>query len=224
MNEKSLQVVGLEKAMPGFVLRADFTVAPGERVALRGPSGMGKTTLLRLLSGLERADRGLIRLGGRDLTEVSPEQRALGVVFQEAALFSALSAIENVAFGLKVRGMARPEREARALRELERMGLGSRAHQRAAELSGGERQRVAMARAWVWGPEALLLDEPFSALDAALRDQIRRDVLAYHAERPVPLLLVTHDESDIRALATRTLSIVPDPADPRVRIVRSEDS
>jgi ABC-type Fe3+/spermidine/putrescine transport system ATPase subunit len=219
----ALRVSGLEIVYPDFCLEGAFEIGPGERVALTGPSGIGKTTLLRWLAGLDAAGQGALKLGDRELAGLPPERRDFGVVFQEGALFGARTVLENAAFGLEVRGVGRAEREARARSWLERIGLGSRIGARAGDLSGGERQRVALVRALVWEPRALLLDEPFSALDPVRRDEARALLRDWLASHPVPTLFVTHDEADRRALATRTLAIEPDPADParRRKIVAS---
>jgi ABC-type Fe3+/spermidine/putrescine transport system ATPase subunit len=180
---------------------ASFELARGERAAVVGRSGSGKTTLLRLLAGLEPCVGGRITLEGRDLTALAPEKRGLGYVFQDQALFPALDVLGNVAFGLQARGVVRSEREDRARDWLARVGLADRARDDVRVLSGGERQRVAFARALVIQPAALLLDEPFSALDGVSRGELRSRLLELHSEWPVPLLLVTHDPEDARALA-----------------------
>jgi ABC-type sulfate/molybdate transport systems ATPase subunit len=204
---KGLAVEGVVKRIADFELRADFAVAHGERVALLGASGSGKTSLLRVLAGLESADAGRILLDGRELTRLSPEQRDIGVIFQEQALFPALNVLDNATFGLRMRGVAASEREKLGLEWLERVGLGARARANVGLLSGGERQRVAFVRAAIWEPRMLLLDEPFSALDPSLRSSLRQELVRIHSYWPVPLLLVTHDEADVAEIATRRLSV-----------------
>ncbi|HUP56060.1 MAG TPA: ATP-binding cassette domain-containing protein [Bdellovibrionota bacterium] len=203
----SLRLEQVRKRVADFTLEADFELAPGERACLVGPSGSGKTSLLRLIAGLESPDSGRVRVGSRDLTALAPEKRGIGMIFQEQALFPSMSSIENAAFGLRVRGVPRAERERQAREWLERLGLGSRADAAVGTLSGGERQRVAFVRALIWKPTVLLLDEPFSALDASLRDVLRQDLLSLHREWPVPLLMVSHDAEDLRAIANVRLEI-----------------
>jgi len=193
-----------------FELRADLEVGPGERVVLMGPSGSGKSTLLRAIAGIQEGFAplsGSVRLGERELSGLPPEERDIGFVFQDQALFPSLSVLENAAFGLRMRGVPRSEREAQVRPWLEKLGLTRYADSQVGGLSGGEAQRVAFVRALVWKPRLLLLDEPFSALDPALRDRLRLQLLELHREWPVPMLLVTHDEADVRAIATRTLTI-----------------
>lgn len=210
MSDRALRVSGFESVFdlsPGkFTVRANFGVEPGERVALHSPSGSGKTTLLRWIAGVEDVPaRGRLTLAGREIGNLPPELREIGVVFQDYALFPQLSALENVAFGLEMRGASVSERKARALEWLERMGLGPRAELPAGLLSGGEKQRVALARALIWEPKALLLDEPFAALDLAHRKNAREVVKTVLEKSPVPTLFITHDSEDVAALATRTL-------------------
>jgi putative spermidine/putrescine transport system ATP-binding protein len=201
-----LRVQGLRKSWGAFELRADFEVGPGERAVLLGRSGSGKSSLLRVLAGLEpwdpAADSGQIWLGEQELTHCSPEQRQIGVVFQDQALFPALDLIDNASFGLMMRGVSRLERQKQAEPWLDRVGLLRQIGTPVDRLSGGERQRLAFVRAWVWNPRLLLLDEPFSALDPGLRGVLRRELLELHALWPVPLLLVTHDEADAEELGT----------------------
>jgi ABC-type Fe3+/spermidine/putrescine transport system ATPase subunit len=200
-----LKVENVVKRIGGFTLRADFRVAPGERAAVAGPSGSGKTTLLRLLAGLDPVDSGRIRLGDEDITRLPPERRGIGMVFQEQTLFPSMTVLENAAFGLRMAGVGRAAREAETRPWLERVGLGARAGESVTVLSGGERQRVAFVRALVWKPKLLLLDEPFSALDAALRERLQGELVELHRLWPVPLLLVSHDAADA-AVATSRIS------------------
>lgn len=206
MSQTALRVEGLIKRWPDFELRADFTVGLGERAVLLGRSGSGKTSLFRILAGLDPlaapADAGRIFLGSRELTRLAPEERHIGVVFQEQALFPTLDVVDNATFGWMVRGMKRKEREREVTSWLEKVGLGAQVRTPVDKLSGGERQRLALVRAWVWKPQAILLDEPFSALDLERRESVRRTLLELHALWPVPLVLVTHDEADAQELAT----------------------
>lgn len=206
-----LRVEGFESeialASGTFRIRADFAVAPGERVALFSPSGSGKTTLLRWIAGVaDGPARGKAFLGGEALDVLPPERRELGVVFQDYALFPRLSALENVAFGLEMRGASATERKARSLEWMKELGIAERAEVPAGFLSGGEKQRVALARALVWNPKALLLDEPFAALDLAHRKKAREAVKTLLEKTRVPTLFITHDPEDVARLATRTLA------------------
>ncbi len=201
-GKEGLQVRGFFKKMDGFDLRADFEIPQGVRAVLLGKSGSGKTTLLRVLAGIEKADAGSVVLGGKEISQVSPKDRDIGVVFQEQALFPALDVMENATFGLRMRGVSRDERVALADPWLKRLGLHKQSFAAVTQLSGGERQRVAFIRALIWKPKLLLLDEPFSALDAELRQTLRLELLDLHKQWPVPVLLVTHDAEDAQALAT----------------------
>jgi len=184
---------GSLKAVDGASLR----VARGAIVALLGPSGSGKTTLLRMIAGFERPDAGSVRIGGRTVASdgdwVEPEQRRIGMVFQQGALFPHLDVAANVGFGA-----ARRERVGESL---DLVGLGGRAKAYPHELSGGERQRVALARALAADPEVILLDEPFAALDAGLRETLREEVAAILRAAGASALLVTHDQAEALSLA-----------------------
>jgi iron(III) transport system ATP-binding protein len=199
----SLTVSGLWKGYAGTpVLQGvGLEVPAGSLTAVLGLSGCGKTTLLRVIAGFERAERGAIELGGRTLedgrTYLPPEKRSIGYVAQEGALFPHLSVEQNVGFGL-----ARRERKGAAVAELlEMVGIAQLAARLPHELSGGEQQRVALARALARRPQALLLDEPFSSLDASLRTRVREEVHALLREQGVTTVLVTHDQEEALSLA-----------------------
>ncbi|MBO9661435.1 sulfate ABC transporter ATP-binding protein [Dokdonella sp.] len=185
----------------------DLSIESGELLALLGPSGCGKTTLLRIVAGLEFPQRGRVAFNGRDVTDVSARQRHVGFVFQHYALFNHLSVFENVAFGLRVRRWRlRPKRDElqRKVRDLlDLVQLGDFAHRLPAQLSGGQRQRVALARALAVEPEILLLDEPFGALDARVRGDLRRWLRGLHDRIHVTSVFVTHDQEEAFELADR---------------------
>ena len=202
MNFEKLQISRLEKKLPGFTLQADFDLEPGSRAAIVGRSGSGKTTLLRMIAGLEWVDSGRVIIGENDVTSWAPEKRDVGFVFQDQALFASMSVMENASFGLMMRSVSREERESRVKPWLDRVDLAQQIDTPVGRLSGGERQRLAFVRAWVWSPRIILLDEPFSALDTALRQSLRRQLVELHQVWPVPLLMVTHDEEDSIQVAT----------------------
>jgi putative spermidine/putrescine transport system ATP-binding protein len=193
------RVYGNTKALDGFTLR----IEPGELVALLGPSGCGKTTALRILAGLDEATSGTVSVGGRDVSGVPANKRDMGMVFQAYSLFPHLSATDNVAFGLKMRGKPKSERTSRAAEMLELVGLSAHAHKYASELSGGQQQRVALARALAIQPSVLLLDEPLSALDAKVRVQLRDEIRRVQLEIGTTTLFVTHDQEEALAVADR---------------------
>ncbi len=192
-----------------FELDAAFTVERGEVLAVLGPNGAGKTTLLRSIAGLVALDRGHVTLDGEVLDEpardvfVPAERRPVGVVFQQYLLFGHLTALENVAFGLRARGVSKPEARRRAAELLARFGLAEFARTRPDDLSGGQAQRVALARALAIDPLVLLLDEPLAALDVGTRREVRRDLREHLASFDGMRVLVTHDPVDAYALADR---------------------
>ena len=190
------------RALAGITL----SVRPSEIVALIGGSGCGKTTLLRLVAGLDRASEGRIQLDGDTIAEPHP---AVGVVFQEPRLLPWLTVAANVGFGLDA--LPRSEREARVARALEKVSLSEQAGRWPRELSGGQQQRVAIARAFVAGPRVLLLDEPFSALDAFTRKSLHAHLLALWEETRPTVLMVTHDVGEAVALADRAVVMQPKP-------------
>jgi molybdate transport system ATP-binding protein len=201
----------VELRLGALHLEVQLEVAPGETVALLGPNGAGKTTLLRVLAGLQPFDAGRVALDGTVLDagalHVPPEARPIGVVFQDYLLFPHLSALENVAFGLRSRGVARSEARRRAAEWLVRVGLGPHLASRPQTLSGGQAQRVALARALATEPRLLLLDEPLAALDASTRLETRRDLRRHLASYEGVRLVVTHDPLEAVALAERLVVI-----------------
>ena len=178
-------------------------VAKGEFVSLLGPSGCGKTTTLQMIAGFLAPSSGAIRLAGRDLGLVAPARRGLGIVFQSYALFPHMSAAENVAFGLEMRGVARAERETRVREALAMVGLAGYESRFPRRLSGGQQQRVALARALVIRPEVLLLDEPLSNLDAKLREEMQIELRQIQRSLGTTTILVTHDQNEAMALSDR---------------------
>jgi putative spermidine/putrescine transport system ATP-binding protein len=181
----------------------DLDIAPSELVVLLGPSGCGKTTALRVLAGLEDADAGRIVVGGKDISAVSTNKRDMGMVFQAYSLFPHMTAAQNVAFGLRLRGMGSRERNARAREYLDLVGIGAQANRYAHQMSGGQQQRVALARALAIHPKVLLLDEPLSALDAKVRVQLRDEIRRIQLEVGITTLFVTHDQEEALAVADR---------------------
>ena len=182
----------------------DLTVEPGEVMALLGPSGSGKTTALRAVAGFVRPVSGRVFLGGRDVTDLPPYRRGVGMVVQQYALFPHLRVEDNVAFGLKAQKVPRGEIRTRVAEALEMVGMGEYARRHPRELSGGQQQRVAIARALAIRPGVLLLDEPLSALDAQLRSGMLAELARLHRELPeVSILYVTHDQVEALTLADR---------------------
>lgn len=178
----------------------NLQVPMGETVAILGPSGSGKSTLLKAIAGLEPLDAGQIVFNGQDITATAPERRRFALMFQDFALFPHLHVQDNVAFGLVEQGQSKAQARAQANLVLARFGLLPMALHRVWTLSGGEQQRVALARALVTQPRLLLLDEPFSALDADLRIQLRQEFAQHTAAAELATLWVTHDESEARAM------------------------
>ncbi|MBW8471416.1 MAG: ABC transporter ATP-binding protein [Thiobacillus sp.] len=176
-------------------------VAAGETVALLGASGSGKSTLLKIVAGLDAPESGSVWFDGVDITALPPEQRGFALMFQDFALFPHLNLQDNVAFGLVEQGVRRSEARNQARIMLARFGLAGQALRKVWTLSGGEQQRVALARALITQPRALLLDEPFSALDATLREQLRTEFRERITEAGMTAILVTHDEQEARAMA-----------------------
>ncbi|HET6563679.1 MAG TPA: ABC transporter ATP-binding protein [Marmoricola sp.] len=190
---------GPVRALDGLTLE----MTPGEMVVLLGPSGCGKTTALRILAGLDTATSGQVLVGGKEITRVPANKRDMGMVFQAYSLFPHLTVVDNVAFGLKLRGVDKRKRLARAEEMLALVGLAEHRDRYANQLSGGQQQRVALARALAIEPSVLLLDEPLSALDAKVRVQLRDEIRRIQLEVGTTTLFVTHDQEEALAVADR---------------------
>lgn len=200
-----VDVKGLSKHFGASKVFEDlsFAIEEGEFITLLGPSGCGKSTLLRCLAGLETPDEGSIFVNGEDITHVKPQKRGIGMVFQSYALFPNMTAAENIAFGLKMQGLAKSEilhRVAQAIRTVE---LTNNEKKYPNQLSGGQRQRVALARALVVKPHILLLDEPLSALDARIRRNLRDEIRSIQREMQLTTIFVTHDQEEAMTMSDR---------------------
>ncbi len=193
------RVYGSMRALDGLTLHLE----PGELVALLGPSGCGKTTALRILAGLDQPTSGSVEVGGKDLTHVPANKRDMGMVFQAYSLFPHMTVLDNVAFGLKLRGKDASSRRKVAQDKLDMVGLAQHSNKYASQLSGGQQQRVALARALAIEPSVLLLDEPLSALDAKVRVQLRDEIRRVQLEVGTTTLFVTHDQEEALAVADR---------------------
>ena len=194
----SIEALGINKRFGNFVALqdVDLSVASGQLTALLGPSGGGKSTLLRIIGGLETPDSGQVRIGGREITGVPAQRRNVGFVFQHYAAFKHLSVFRNVAFGLEVRKQPKEQIRKRVHELLELVHLEQFADRLPAQLSGGQRQRMALARALAVEPSVLLLDEPFGALDAKVRRELRDWLRRLHDEVHVTTVFVTHDQEE----------------------------
>ncbi len=200
-----LEISHLEKSFgPNHVVK-DFSldIAQGEFVSLLGPSGCGKTTVLRMVAGFETPSTGGITIDGQDVTALKPNQRNIGMVFQAYALFPNLTVAQNVAFGLKVKGVARAESDARVTEMLRLIGLSELGARYPFQLSGGQQQRVALARALAVQPRVLLLDEPLSALDAKIRVSLRTEIREIQRELGITTIFVTHDQEEAMSMSDR---------------------
>jgi sulfate/thiosulfate transport system ATP-binding protein len=194
----AIQAQNIVKSFGASTVLDDVSVdiRAGALTTLLGPSGGGKSTLLRIVAGLEQPDSGVVRIHGRDATHLPPQRRNVGFVFQHYAAFKHLSVFRNVAFGLEVRGMATEQIRHRVHELLELVHLDQFAQRRPGQLSGGQRQRMALARALAVEPDVLLLDEPFGALDAQVRKELRQWLRRLHDEVHVTTVLVTHDQEE----------------------------
>ena len=202
-----VQMLGVDKIYPGSTVKAldDFNleINPGEMVVLLGGSGCGKSTALRSLAGLEDIQAGRILVGGQDVTGVPINKRDMAMVFQAYSLFPHMTALQNVEFGLEIRGVDRAERRRQAMEKLELVGLADQAKKYTQQMSGGQQQRVALARALAVNPRVLLLDELLSALDAKVRVQLRDEIRRIQLEAGTTTVFVTHDQEEALAVADR---------------------
>ena len=200
-----LDLTNLEKTFGANRVVKDFSlgIEKGEFISLLGPSGCGKTTVLRMVAGFETPTSGAIRIDGQDVTGQRPNQRNIGMMFQAYALFPNMTVADNVAFGLKVKGVPREEREARVTEMLRLIGLPDLGSRFPFQLSGGQQQRVALARALAPRPRVLLLDEPLSALDAKVRVSLRNEIREIQREMGITTIFVTHDQEEAMSVSDR---------------------
>jgi putative spermidine/putrescine transport system ATP-binding protein len=198
-----LEVKALKKSYGDFSVSLDLSVGAGETLSLVGPSGCGKTTALNLIAGLVEPESGSISIEGENITRLPAWKRNISVVFQDLALFPHLDVGGNIAYGLFIRGVPKKERRLIIEQTLEIVRLRGCAARRIDTLSGGERQRVAIARSLVSSPRALLLDEPFSSLDASLRKSLREDFLEIRSHSKAPCIFITHDREEALMLGDK---------------------
>ena len=204
--EPLVRFLDVQKSYDGenlVVKNLNLDVAKGEFLTMLGPSGSGKTTCLMMLAGFEPATHGEIILNGQPINNVPPHKRGIGMVFQNYALFPHMSVAENLSFPLEVRGMGRSDRETRVKRALDMVQLDDFGHRRPAQLSGGQQQRVAVARALVFDPDLVLMDEPLGALDKNLREQMQYEIKHIHENLGVTVVYVTHDQSEALTMSDR---------------------
>ena len=175
----------------------------GEFLTMLGPSGSGKTTCLMMLAGFETATNGEIRLNGRNINQVPPHKRGIGMVFQNYALFPHMTVGENLSFPLEVRGMPKSDRDTKVMRALDMVQMGKFVNRRPAQLSGGQQQRIALARALVFDPELVLMDEPLGALDKQLREHMQFEIKALHNRLGITVVYVTHDQGEALTMSDR---------------------
>jgi sulfate/thiosulfate transport system ATP-binding protein len=204
-----IEVEGVSKRYGEAQALSDVSlvVPDGSLTALLGPSGGGKTTLLRCIAGLEEPDTGIVRMDGQDVTHVPVRRRGIGFVFQHYAAFKHMSVADNVAFGLSVQKRPKAETKAKVAELLELVGLAHLAGRRPHQLSGGQRQRMALARALAVDPKVLLLDEPFGALDARVREELRRWLRRLHDDVHVTTIFVTHDQEEAMEISEQIVVV-----------------
>lgn len=205
MNRDIIELSGIDKFYGEYHALRDIAlkIEEGEFFSLLGPSGCGKTTLLRTIAGFEEASAGTLKLDGRDMRGVPANQRPTNMVFQSYAIFPHLNVAENVAFGLRKKGLTAVQKEAKVSEALSMVGLDGFATRKSHELSGGQRQRVALARALVLQPKVLLLDEPLSALDKKMREQMQSELRRLQRQVGITFILVTHDQEEALIMSDR---------------------
>ena len=205
-NDAFVAFEHVQKSYDGVALVVkdlNLSIGKGEFLTMLGPSGSGKTTCLMMLAGFETATHGEIRLDGRPINQVPPHKRGIGMVFQNYALFPHMTVGENLAFPLEVRGMGKDEREAKIKRALDMVQMGAFANRRPAQLSGGQQQRIALARALVFDPKLVLMDEPLGALDKQLREHMQFEIKHLHESLGITVVYVTHDQGEALTMSDR---------------------
>ena len=205
-NDAFVAFEHVQKSYDGVTLVVkdlNLSIGKGEFLTMLGPSGSGKTTCLMMLAGFETATHGEIRLDGVNINEVPPHKRGIGMVFQNYALFPHMTVGENLAFPLEVRGMGKDEREAKIKRALDMVQMGAFANRRPAQLSGGQQQRIALARALVFDPKLVLMDEPLGALDKQLREHMQFEIKHLHENLGITVVYVTHDQGEALTMSDR---------------------
>ncbi|MBE9556755.1 MAG: ABC transporter ATP-binding protein [Proteobacteria bacterium] len=205
-NEPIVRFIDVQKSYDGEILvvkKLNLDIARGEFLTMLGPSGSGKTTCLMMLAGFEPATNGEITLNGKPINNVPPHKRGIGMVFQNYALFPHMTVAENLAFPLEVRRMGKGDVESRVTRALEMVRLPEMAGRRPGQLSGGQQQRVAVARALVFDPDLVLMDEPLGALDKNLREEMQYEIKHIHESLGVSVVYVTHDQSEALTMSNR---------------------
>ncbi len=205
-DDPLVRFIEVQKSYDGEILvvkNLNLDIARGEFLTMLGPSGSGKTTCLMMLAGFEPATHGEITLDGTSINNLAPHKRGIGMIFQNYALFPHMTVAENLAFPLEVRKMGKSDIEAKVKRALDMVQLGDFGHRRPAQLSGGQQQRVAVARALVFDPELVLMDEPLGALDKQLREQMQYEIKHIHESLGVTVVYVTHDQSEALTMSNR---------------------
>ena len=205
MSHLRVEQIGIRFDTTDVLREATLTVERAEVVALLGPSGSGKTTLLRVIAGILRPDSGSVWIGANDITSLPTHQRGVGMVFQDNQLFPHMSTIDNVAYGLRVAGVAKAERHERGAAWLDRVGLAGFERRNVTELSGGEAKRVALARTLATEPSVVLLDEPLTGLDRELHDRLAIQLAQLLVEHSITAVLVTHDPAEADVVASRSV-------------------